>query len=119
MGSFPWETTFLMMASLTMKLVAQVSSSMRRSFVPASMASMVLAAWEVLPDASSVSNSTVSFPLGRSLMNIEISVWQMALPSSALTFTAVRSDATYSLPSPKIWLYTPDSRAFNNVDLPW
>ena len=67
------------------------------------MASITLAAWDVLPLASSVRNSTVSFPLGRSLINMEISVFLMLLPSSARILTAVSSVITYSLPSPAIW----------------
>ena len=45
-----------------MKFVAAVSSSMRRQRVPTSNASMMLAAWLVLPDASGVEKSAVDLP---------------------------------------------------------
>ena len=44
----------------------------------------------------------VSFPFGRSLINMEMSVCRMLLPSSARIFIAVSSVTTYSLPSPAI-----------------
>ena len=92
---------------------------MRSAPAPASTASTTLAAWEVEPLASSVEKSTVSFPFGRWLIKGEISTWATALPSSARIFIAVSSVMTYSLPSPLMWLYTPSSRAFRRVDLPW
>ena len=48
-----------------MKFVADVSSSIRNSRLPASIASTIPAACEVLPLASSVQKERVSFPLGR------------------------------------------------------
>lgn len=83
------------------------------------MPSAIPAAWEVLPLASRVEKQWVSFLLGRSLMNMEISTSLINLPSSERSFSAVSSVITYSLPSPWIWLYTPASSAFNRVDLPW
>ena len=53
------------------------------------------------------------------MINNDISVLVIALPSSALTFNALSSVITNSLPSPSIWLYTPSSNALSNVDLPW
>jgi hypothetical protein len=53
MGSLSGVTSAAMRASLIMKFVAQVSSSMMRQLQPASTASCMLAAWLVLPLASS------------------------------------------------------------------
>ena len=53
MGSSSRQTTRCISSSRIMKLVAQVSSSMRKTFAPLSMPSITLAAWEVLPLASS------------------------------------------------------------------
>ena len=103
MGSMSRRMTRCISSSRTMKLVALVSSSMRSREVPASMLSMTLAAWEVLPLASSVSKAAVSLPLGRPLMNREMSVLRMLRPSSARIFTAVGSVITYSRPSPAMW----------------
>ena len=87
-----------------MKLVAEVSSSISSRELPASNASTMLAAWEVLPLASRVENRVVSRPLGRWLMNREMSVPVTFRPSSARIFTAVWSVTTYSRPSPAMWL---------------
>ena len=103
MGSISLWMTLCISSSRIMKFVALVSSSISRRDDPASMLSTTFAAWEVLPLASSVQNLTVSLPLGRSLMNMEISVFWMLLPSSARIFIAVSSVITYSLPSPAIW----------------
>merc|ERR1719296_726862 len=54
-------------ASRIMKLVAQVSSSMRKAVAPSSRASAMLAACEVLPEASDVENDEVSRLKGRLL----------------------------------------------------
>ena len=118
-GSMSRWMTRCISSSRIMKLVALVSSSMRSREVPASMASTTPAAWEVLPLASSVVKWTVSFPLGRLLINMEMSVFRMLLPSSARILTAVRSVMTYSRPSPAMWSYTPSSRALSRVDFPW
>ena len=118
-GSMSRWMTRCISSSRTMKLVALVSSSMSSREIPASMASTTLAAWEVLPLASSVVKAAVFLPLGRSLMNMEISVRRMLRPSSERIFTALSSVITYSRPSPAMWLYTPSSRALRRVDLPW
>ena len=86
-----------------MKFVAEVSSSMSRARQPASTASIAEAACEVLPLASSVEKRAVSAPLGRSSMNKEMSTPRTMRPSSARSFTAVASVATYSRPSPATW----------------
>ena len=67
-----------------MKLVADVSSSINRVSAPTSRASMMLAAWEVLPLASLVENCFVSWPNGKLEIKGEISTFSMFLPSSAL-----------------------------------
>ncbi len=51
-----------MRASRIMKLVAQVSSSSSRQVAPSSRASWMLAAWLVLPLASSDRKQVVSLP---------------------------------------------------------
>ena len=51
-----------MRASRIMKLVAVVSSSISSTSAPTSRASMMLAAWLVLPEASSVLKSLVALP---------------------------------------------------------
>ena len=58
-----------------MKFVAQVSSSMSSTSVPASIASIIFAACDVLPLALSVEKAVVSFPYGRLRINGEISVF--------------------------------------------
>ena len=104
MGSLERLMIFCIRSSRTMKLVAEVSSSIRKTRLPASMPSMTAAAWDVLPLASSVVKHRVSFLLGRSLMNREMSVLRMLRPSSARSFMAVLSVMTYSRPSPAMWL---------------
>ena len=64
----------------------------------------MLAAWEVLPLASRVEKRVVSRPLGRRLMNREMSVPVILRPSSARIFRALASVMTYSRPSPAMWL---------------
>ena len=103
-GSLERLMIFCIRSSRTMKLVAEVSSSIRKTRLPASMPSITAAAWDVLPLASSVEKHRVSFLLGRSLMNREISVLRMLRPSSARSFMAVLSVITYSRPSPAMWL---------------
>ena len=91
-------------SSRSIKLVAEVSSSMRNVRAPASIPSMTPAAWEVLPLASGVEKQRVSLPFGKSLMNMEMFTLLMLRPSSARSFKAVSSVITYSLPSPAMWL---------------
>lgn len=55
-GSLSGLTTFCINASLTIKFVADVSSSSRNRRLPASMPSTIPAACDVLPLASSVEN---------------------------------------------------------------
>ena len=97
-------TSRAILASRDMKLVAQVSSSTSSASVPASSASMMLAAWLVDPLASSVLKLVVSRPCGRLLMKGEMSRPVTGLPSSARTLTAVSSVTTNSRPSPGTWL---------------
>ena len=118
-GSLSELITLCMNASRTMKLVAQVSSSIRNKEVPASIPSITPAACEVLPLASSVQKEWVSFLFGRSFIKSEISTSFMKRPSSARSFIAVLSVMTYSRPSPAMWSYMPSSRALRRVDLPW
>ena len=101
-GSLSGLTTFCMKASRTIKFVAEVSSSSRNRWLPASMLSTIPAACDVLPLASFVEKSCVSVLLGRSLINMEISTFLMNRPSSERSLTAVSSAITYSLPSPAI-----------------
>ena len=93
-------------SSLIIKFVALVSSSIRKSLLPASSASIVFAACEVEPLASSVEKFFVSFPLGRFLIKRLISSFLTLRPSSARSFTPVASVTIYSLPSPAICGYT-------------
>ena len=65
MGSWSLLMIFCIRSSLTMKLVAEVSSSIRKTRLPASIPSMTAAAWEVLPLASSVEKQRVSFFVGQ------------------------------------------------------
>ncbi len=119
MGSLSFDTSSCIRWSLIMKLVAEVSSSTSSTWAPTSIASIMLAAWEVLPLASSVENALVSWPSGRLAMNGEMSTPSMRRPSSALIFIEHGLVTTNSLPSPGIWLYTPSSSARRRVDLPW
>ena len=119
MGSCSRATTACISSSRTIKLVAEVSSSMSSTRLPASNASAMLAACEVLPLASRVENRTVSLPLGRWLIKRETSVLVIFRPSSARIFRAEDRVITYSRPSPATWSYTPRSRALRRVDLPW
>ena len=59
MGSFSLRTSACMRASRTMKLVAEVSSSSSSTRAPSSRASTMLAAWLVLPLASSLQKARV------------------------------------------------------------
>lgn len=63
MGSFSRQITRCMKESRTIKLVAEVSSSRRKTLLPASILSTIPAACEVLPLASSVEKQRVSFYL--------------------------------------------------------
>ncbi len=79
-----------------------MSSSIISSFTPHPTASMMLAAWEVEPEACSVEKSAGS-PPGIHLMKGDRFTWRMLLPSSAEIFMAVASVITSSLPSPSTW----------------
>ena len=121
LGSLSGATSACILASRIMKLVAEVSSSMKRAATygvtrpleetgggritrlprsiswlagreggrppvpPASSASMMEAAWEVDPDASSLLNSVVRRPKGRWSIKGEMSQHVTARPSSART----------------------------------
>ena len=91
----------------THALVADVSSSSIRAEQPPSIASMMDAACEVDPDASSVQKAVVCFPKGRLSINGEMSTPVTARPSSARTLTLAASATTPSRPSPGTLLYTP------------
>ena len=103
-GSLSLAITFCIKESRTIKLVAEVSSSRRNTLLPASIPSMIPAACEVLPLASSVEKQEVSFLFGRSLIKREISTSLIKRPSSERSFRAVSFVTTYSLPSPGTWL---------------
>lgn len=62
-----------MRASLIIKFVAEVSSSTRMVEAPISKASIMLAACEVLPEASGDEKHVLDFPKGKLLINAEIS----------------------------------------------
>mmetsp|Transcript_81931 Transcript_81931/g.187518 ORF Transcript_81931/g.187518 Transcript_81931/m.187518 type:complete len:241 (-) Transcript_81931:562-1284(-) len=119
MGSFSGATSACILASRIIKLVAQVSSSTKKVVAPASMASTILAACDVDPDASPVLKQVVSCPKGRLLINGDTSVRWMYRPSSARIFTAAGSQDTSSRPSPLTLSYTPTWSACSKVDLPW
>mmetsp|Transcript_89835 Transcript_89835/g.262593 ORF Transcript_89835/g.262593 Transcript_89835/m.262593 type:complete len:237 (+) Transcript_89835:595-1305(+) len=118
-GSFSGATSSTIGASLIMKFVAHVSSSMSSALEPSSRASTMFAACEVDPDASDVVNAVVSRLKGRLLMKGEMSAQQTKRPSSERIFTALGSQITNSRPSPSTLLYTPSCRACNRVLLPW
>ena len=99
-GSLSRLIIFCIKSSRTIKLVADVSSSIKKVRHPASIPSITAAAWEVLPLASSVLKQWVSLRFGKSLINSEISVFRTLLPSSARSFMALSSVMTYSRPSP-------------------
>eukprot|EP00967_Tisochrysis_lutea_P129280 scaffold222139_cov30-Tisochrysis_lutea.AAC.3 len=101
-----------------MKLVAHVSSSKRNAEHPASIASMMAAAWEVEPEASGVVKSLVRLPKGRWSMKGEMSVRVTARPSSARTFRASGWVTASSRPSPGTLSYTPSCSACSSVLLP-
>ena len=63
-----------------MKLVAVVSSSMSMRLDPTSKASMILAAWLVLPEASSVLNPFVSLPTQRDSLAEDLR-YELSFPS--------------------------------------
>mmetsp|Transcript_34355 Transcript_34355/g.90063 ORF Transcript_34355/g.90063 Transcript_34355/m.90063 type:complete len:321 (-) Transcript_34355:298-1260(-) len=119
MGSRWDATSICILLSRIIKFVAHVSSSMRRQLAPASIASIVLAACEVEPEASSVEKSTVSLPRGRFWMKLLMSVPAIDRPSSARIAIDVGAATTNSRPSPGMWSYTPTLRASSSVDLPW
>lgn len=102
MGSLSRLITCCINPSRTMKFVAEVSSSSKNKVLPASIPSTIPAACEVLPLASKVEKQWVSFPLGKSLINKDMSTSLMKRPSSARSFTAEESVRTNSLPSPAI-----------------
>ena len=89
-----------MRASRIMKLVAAVSSSISRPVAPASSASTMAAACDVLPEASSVSKKPVSRPSGSAPMNGVRHAPRTARPSSARTLTSVSAETQRSRPSP-------------------
>ena len=85
-----------MKVSRTMKLVADVSSSSRKTLLPASIPSTMPAAWEVLPLASSVEKQRVSFFIRKIIDEQRISTSLIKRPSSERSFSAVSSVMTYS-----------------------
>mmetsp|Transcript_42929 Transcript_42929/g.106824 ORF Transcript_42929/g.106824 Transcript_42929/m.106824 type:complete len:313 (+) Transcript_42929:571-1509(+) len=119
MGSLSAATRACILASRIMKLVADVSSSINSEVHPASSASMIAAACEVEPEASSELKVLVRLPNGKLSINGEMSQCVTARPSSARTFTAFSSVTTLSRPSPGILSYTPTCIASSSVDLPW
>ena len=58
------------------------------------------AAWEVLPEASSLSKKAVSRPSGRAPMNGVRHTPRTARPSSARTLTSSSAETQRSRPSP-------------------
>mmetsp|Transcript_23191 Transcript_23191/g.64807 ORF Transcript_23191/g.64807 Transcript_23191/m.64807 type:complete len:393 (+) Transcript_23191:593-1771(+) len=118
-GSLLEATNICILWSRIMKLVAHVSSSTRIVVAPASMPSLMFAAWLVLPLASLVENFVVSSWNGRFLMNAEMSVHETGRPSSLRTLYAFSSATTNSRPSPGTTSYTPLCSAWSTVDLPW
>mmetsp|Transcript_16807 Transcript_16807/g.54978 ORF Transcript_16807/g.54978 Transcript_16807/m.54978 type:complete len:220 (-) Transcript_16807:593-1252(-) len=118
-GSFSGATSAIIRASRIIAFVAHVSSSKMRALAPNSSASCMLAACEVLPEASGVLKAVQSLAYGRLLMYGEMSTCSTALPSSARILTAPASVTTSSRPSPGMWLYTPTSSALSSVVLPW
>ena len=89
--------------SLYSRFVAAVSSSNNIMFMPASIASEILAAILVEPLALSVWNFCVFICEGRFLMKTDMSTPLIILPSSALTYTASGNVTAYSRPSPGMW----------------
>ena len=102
MGSWSFWTSCCIRASRTIKLVADVSSSSNNTSAPTSRASIILAAWLVLPLASSVQNESVGVFWGRLVINGVIFTFSILRPSSALIFTELLFVTTYSRPSPGI-----------------
>jgi len=100
MGSCSLWTSACMRASRTMKFVAEVSSSRSSPVAPVSTASTMLAAWLVLPLASSLEKAVVLRPWGRSPMKAPMSTCSTRRPSSARILTRLRSLTTHSRPSP-------------------
>jgi hypothetical protein len=98
-----------------------VSSSNSNVVAPASTASQIAAACDVLPDASDVLNLRVK-PAGRpgtSPIKDEMSTLCTLRPSSALTLTQFGSLTHNSLPSPGTLSKQPTCSACKSVDLPW
>lgn len=106
-------------SSRTIKLAAQVSSSMRKARQPENMPSTIPAAWEVDPLASSVVKWQVSFPFGRSLINREISVSSMQRPILRPQLDCCGISDYILPPVPCNVAVNAISRAFKRVDLPW
>jgi len=79
-------TSACIRASRIMKLVAQVSSSIRSSCAPASTASTMAAPCDVLPLASSLEKLVVELPNGKLFKKGEMSTLETRRPSSARTF---------------------------------
>ena len=85
-GSLLDDTSLDILSSRIMKFVALVSSSMSNVEDPDSIASTILDACDVDPDASAEEKQDVDFPIGRLLMNNEIFTSVTHLPSSARIF---------------------------------
>mmetsp|Transcript_17081 Transcript_17081/g.44866 ORF Transcript_17081/g.44866 Transcript_17081/m.44866 type:complete len:315 (+) Transcript_17081:598-1542(+) len=120
-GSRSSATRRAMRSSRIMKFVAHVSSSNNNVVAPASTASQIAAACDVLPDASDVLNLRVK-PAGRpgtSPINDEMSTLCTLRPSSARTLTQFGSLTHNSRPSPGTLSKQPTCSACNSVDLPW
>ncbi len=107
-----------MRPSRIMKLVAQVSSSIKSSSDPASIASRILTAWEVDPLAEGVEKDCVDSIPGKCFMNPDRSMGWTMRPSSARILTAEGRVAMRSRPSPGTWGYTAVWTARSRVLLP-
>lgn len=87
MGSLSFDTTSCMRMSRIMKFVALVSSSISRHCAPSSSDSMIAAACDVDPLASSEVKDVVGRPWGKFEMKGEMSTCVMLRPSSARILT--------------------------------
>ena len=103
MGSLSLATSPCILLSRIMKLVAEVSSSRSRSRAPASIPSMMEAAWEVEPEALAVEKEAVAWPPGRSPIKGLMSTPVTARPSSERIFRAWARQTVRSRPSPGTW----------------
>ena len=121
MGSRSSATRRAIRSSRIIKFVAHVSSSNNKVVAPASIASQIAAACDVLPEASEVLNLRVK-PAGRpgtSPIKEEMSTLCTLRPSSARTLTQFGSLTHNSLPSPGTLSKQPTCSACKSVDLPW